>query len=445
MRKWLIYWALGVVGAFLLTPGALALLDGATFWGWRRQIVLLTGFGGLACMALAIVLATRLPWVDRTLHGLDKAYALHKWAGIGAAVLLSAHWLAENAGRWLVQWGLILGGAGHGHGPAGHGPGHGHGGHNPWMGLARELGEWAFYALLVLAAVALISRIPYRAFRWVHRALAVVFLAGAYHSVMLMPASWFAVPAGWLTLGAALAGSAAALWSLAGKIGEARRHTGRIEQFKCLPNGVMEIEIGLPGAGLKSAAGQFVFLTFDQAEGQHPFTIASSRDEGRRLHFAIKPLGDYTRTLSSRLRVGQVIELEGPYGGFDFVHSGDEEVWVAGGIGITPFLARMETLAAQGGSARPIHFWYCTQTRQDGLFPAGLEALCQRAGVILHRWVAEDGQVLTAEVLGQALVKPARAAVWFCGPKAFARALKRGLQRFGLPEKRFHAECFSMR
>ena len=48
-------------------------------------------------------------------------------------------------------------------------------------------------------------------------------------------------------------------------------------------------------------------LTFDAAEGQHPFTIASADQGDGRLTFQIKALGDYTRGLVPQLRAGQAV------------------------------------------------------------------------------------------------------------------------------------------
>ena len=43
----------------------------------------------------------------RPLGGLDQGYALHKWLGVAAGILLSLHWLAENGARWMVEWGWV--------------------------------------------------------------------------------------------------------------------------------------------------------------------------------------------------------------------------------------------------------------------------------------------------------------------------------------------------
>ena len=68
-----------------------------------------------------------------------------------------------------------------------------------WIDLAKDVGEWAGYILLALVVIALVKRIPYRYFRWVHKAFGAVFLAGAFHGLMLMPTTFWQSPLGWLT------------------------------------------------------------------------------------------------------------------------------------------------------------------------------------------------------------------------------------------------------
>jgi len=319
-----------------------------------------------------------------------------------------------------------------------------HGPENALIDFAKDSGEWAFYVLIALVLVALAQRIPYRYFRWVHKALAVVFLFGAFHAVVLMPDSWLAAPAGWVLIVAAAVGGAGALWSLAGRIGKTRTHQGRIESVAISPTGLIDLRLALPAPGLRYRAGQFAFLKFDALEGPHPFTIASA-DDPCHPRFVIKPLGDYTDTLAARLAAGQAVELEGPYGCFDFSADGQREIWVAGGIGVTPFLARLDALAAQGGSKRPVDFWYCTQHSADAAFPDDLEARCARAGVTLHRMAADCAGLLSAERLAAASGPLTGARVWFCGPSGFAQSLRNGLEALGLQRGAFHCERFAMR
>jgi len=87
--------------------------------------------------------------------------------------------------------------------------------------------------------------------------------------------------------------------------------------------------------------GQFVFISFNQESlsESHPFPISSGPDENL-LRITIKNLGDYTKTLTEKLQKGTIAKIEGPYGVFSYKNTPNEnQIWIAGGIGITPFVS----------------------------------------------------------------------------------------------------------
>ena len=410
----------------------------------RKAYTTLTGALALGWMGVSMLLALRPAWLERALGGLDKLYYVHKWVGIGAVLLVVAHWLLILSPRTLIDWGWVeaVAGDARGHGVGGHGRPGGHGGHG---GVAREMGEWAAWLMIALGITALLRFVPYDWFRKLHKGFPVAFLLGAYHSVMLLAHGTGGTPFGILVLLIALAGSGIALLSLFGMIGARQRVRGQVLSVDTSAAGVVELAIdpGHDWPGHK--AGQFALLTLDANEGAHPFTIVSDWKPGTALRFAIKPLGDYTRTLAGRVRVGDAATIEGPYGCFDFADAGAPQLWVAGGVGIAPFMARLEALAASGTAApRNIHLFYSVHGSKEASYPRGLEALCRRAGVTLHLRVSErDGRIGAAEI-GPWL--DCAAHIWFCGPAAWAKSLRTALQRdYGLARERFHRELFEFR
>ena len=413
-------------------------------WAWRKSLIILSGLLALWWMSAGMLLATRAPWLEKRLGGLDKLYRLHKHIGIGAGLLVFTHWMIEWLPKNLSKAGLISGPRGP-RGPRGE--------PDLWIDLAKEVGEWAGYILLALVVVALIKRIPYRYFRWVHKAFGAVFLAAAFHGLMLMPTTFWQSPLGWLTAALATAGVVPALLSLSNRIGRKRqhradivsisRHDGKLLEMVCRP------EKNWPG----HKAGQFLFANFgSRGEGAHPFTIASAwNPQDGTLTLAIKALGDFTAQLPALIETGQSITLEGPYGAFDFspkipVDRGiaAHQVWVAGGIGITPFLARLEQLAATPAPTKAtVDLFYCTPHAAAGDFPEHLEALCAAAGVRLHRRQTDHAGPLTAQEVAATLQSDS--TVWFCGPAAWGKALGQALRTAGLSRCAFHQEAFEFR
>ena len=81
----------------------------ANYFFWRHQLTMLTGALGFAYMAVAMLLAMRIPRVEEYVNGLDKGYAIHKQMGIGALVTMVMHWVLIESPKWLVSLGLIEG------------------------------------------------------------------------------------------------------------------------------------------------------------------------------------------------------------------------------------------------------------------------------------------------------------------------------------------------
>ena len=421
----------------------------STFFGLRDPMVQLTGILAITCMSAAMILALRPRWPEAWFGGVDKMYRLHKWLGIAALVLSIVHWLWSKGPKWAVGWGLLERPERGARLPIA----------NPaeatlasWRGAAEGLGEWAFYAAVLLIALALVTRFPYRLFFKTHRLLALVYLVLAFHSVVLIRFSYWTSPVAWLTAALLVAGIWAAGVVLLRRVGAGRKVDGTIVALHYYP-GVKALEtvIAVPHGWPGHKAGQFAFAMSAAAEGAHPYTIASPwHDDDRRITIITKELGDHTSRLREKLSVGQAVQVEGPYGCFTFDDGHARQIWIGGGIGITPFIGRMKQLAAQKDAPdRPaqqaVDMFHATADVDEEAL-GRLAADAHDAGVTLHVLVdARDGQ-LSGERIREAVPQWQEASIWFCGPAGFGDALRRDFAAHGFPvERRFHQELFAMR
>lgn len=422
---------LGLWAAFAL-PDLLAAEQGGP-WFWRRNLILLSGIVALWWMSAGMLLATRAPWLEKRFGGLDKLYRLHKNIGIGAGLLVLLHWQLEWLPKTLSKAGLIAG-PNRPRGPRGE--------PDMWIELAKDVGEWAGYILMALVVVALLRRLPYHWFRLAHKAFGLIFLGGAFHGLLLMPKEFWQTPLAWATLAVAALGVVPALLSLSGRIGRRRQHPAQVESLRQADGQVLEVVCRPAASWPGHQAGQFLLADFGvRGEGAHPFTIASAWSaETGTLTLAVKALGDFTGKLPQTVAAGQTIRLEGPYGQFDFASASARQIWVAGGIGITPFLARLQTLAASGQRA-DVDLFYSSAS--DSPFPEQLDALCARTGVRLHRRLSERDGPFTGEEI--TACRSDGTSVWFCGPRRWGEALARLFQEKGLARDDFHQEAFEFR
>ncbi len=411
------------------------------FWAIRSLAVYCTGFLAIGFLSAGVILAARPVQFEELLGGLDKYYRLHKWFGIAGAILGVLHWLIEILPRSFARWGWLPPRV---RGPRPHiDPAAGFDMFRDLREAAVSVAEPTLYAMLALVLIALWKRFPYRLFLRTHRLLSVVFLVLVFHAVILMGRHYWGGPIAPVVGILMAAASLAALASLFHRIGKSRRAAGRIHSIDFHEgSGVVEVAIALETAWPSHRPGQFAYIDFQDGEPPHPFTISSAWHHDGKLRFGIKGLGDYTRVLPERLFPGQHVTIEGPYGRFDF-ESRQRQLWIAGGIGIAPFIAGLEGLTTE--DERPqIDLVYSTRQHDDELL-SRLSELADRTGAHLHVLVTPPDPPLTMQRLEEMVPDWGDSDVWFCGPAGFVDAMRDAMFARGLPPARFHREFFALR
>lgn len=437
--KYLLWGGLAVISLLWWAADQTSFLALDGVFAWRNVLTQYSGIIGISVMSLAMMLAVRPTFLERHVDGLDKMYRLHKWLGITGLVVSVSHYLIVSAPKWAVGLGWLV---------------------RPQRpprpvlpegslqqlfasqrGLAESVGEWAFYIAVVFMLLALIKFFPYRRFFQTHRLLAVTYLAFVFHSVILAKFDYWLTPLGMVLAVMLLLGSLSAVLSLLRKRLGGRRVAARVTAVERLAGmDVLAVDLRLEEGWPGHQAGQFAFVTFHADEGPHPYTIASAWTGDGHMRFLIKGLGDYTRALPERLRVGDRAVLEGPYGRFNFVGSGGRQIWISGGIGITPFVARMQALA-ESNSSQSVDLFHSSANLTPEV-SGRLSADAERAKVRLHLF---HGRKFAIGDLLNGVEDWRDADIWFCGPANFGRDVRQRLLALGLPAQRFHQELFEMR
>ena len=419
------------------------------YFAFRREAIQLTGLLAFVAMSIDVVIACRLRLIDNALGGLDKAYRLHKWLGITALVTAIAHFLLTEGTKWVVGWGWLEKPVRH-HVDIANLP--------QKVGLeyvfsicrknAEVLGEWAFYIAVILCLVALIKLIPYRFFAHVHTILAAVYLVLVFHAVILTKFAYWNEPFGLLVGVSSIFGSVAAITVLLKRFGFGRHIAATVTDYAIdKANDVVRLTLKVTDKWSGHKSGQFAFVTLDKGEGAHPFTIASHWNPQKPfLTFFVKGLGDYTDKLAKQNLTGRKARIDGPYGKFCFSDDkSPQQIWIGAGIGITPFLARLDELASSKKVNKgQINFVYVIQTISDSEKQKLVE-LAQSAGIRLKIWrTPEDGR-FNGSLLRQLFVNWEQSSIWFCGPITFGETLEDDMVKNGFDRARFHRELFQMR
>lgn len=429
LASFFVIWA---VEAFWLSPSP----PGDLLWVMRHEGMLLTGILALGAMTAIMALALRPRWVESPLGGMDKAYRLHKWLGIIAIALSLAHWLAKQSKPLITT---AIGSTGRlAKVPA-----------PEWVSLlkpyAKTLGEWTFYALILMLVITLARRaVPYKRWYWFHRFMPLAYLILVFHGIVLTPPGYWSGVGGWLLALTMALGVVAAVTQLVRDLRSRYPHAGTV--LSCTQLGdVLELQCRMDDSWPGHAAGQFAFLRLAGEQEAHPFTLSDADQQDHVVRFHIKQLGDWTRSLPERLQPGIVVELDGPYGRFvpPDHDDGAVHVWVGAGVGATPFLSWLGQLH-HDGHAPQAWLQYACQHSADPLARALEEAAALHPDVHLdifadgHRWTPK-------EVLQRYQAnKPLR--VWFCGPAAMGKQLELALKQ-SLPADswQLHREHFEFR
>ena len=195
-------------------------------------------------------------------------------------------------------------------------------------------------------------------------------------------------------------------------------------------------------------AGQFLFVRFPGDKGlneSHPFTISSAPREDV-LRLTIKASGDFTRDLFVRLKPGMDAVVEGAYGLFDYKTGGEKQIWIAGGIGLTPFLSFVRDM--QGSTPNHVvDFYYTVRHPEEALFVNEIEAAVQRNPCLkAHvRFSAKDGSLTVEDIVKNAGGNVHDHHVYMCGPLPMVQAFEKKFRDLGVPASSIHFEEFNFR
>ena len=206
-------------------------------------------------------------------------------------------------------------------------------------------------------------------------------------------------------------------------------------------------------AGFRFRPGQFGWLTLWGSPFRitgHPFSFSSSAEASDgRVEMTIRNLGDFTSTIA-RVPVGQRVYLDGPYGAFTVGSPKDALVLIAGGVGITPMMSMLRTLADRGDARRVVLF-YGSKDWESIMFREELDLLQSRLDLaVVHvlanppaGWDGEQGYI-GAEMFERHLPpQHAEHEYFICGPGPMMDAIERSLGELGVPMSKYHSERYS--
>jgi predicted ferric reductase len=233
-----------------------------------------------------------------------------------------------------------------------------------------------------------------------------------------------------------------------------RQRPWTVAGVEALPGNAWHLRLRPDGHdGIDVEPGQFAWITLGRSPFQireHPFSVSSSADGDGELRFTIKEAGDFTSRLGE-LEPGTRAYVDGPYGAFSYERAQAEGfVFLAGGIGISPMLSMLHTLADRG-DRRPLWLFYANPAWDDIAIHGELDDLAARLDLeVVHvledppeDWTGGTG-FISSELLDEHLPPAAanRYQYFVCGPDPMMDAVEELLLDRGVPHSRIALERF---
>ncbi len=287
-----------------------------------------SGLAGMAFFALVLVLSTRAKFTDKIFYGLNRAYTTHHNFGAIAFSLLLIHPAALVLKFLLISvsaaFNFII--------------------TSDWVLIA---GEAALLLMMFLLALTFFVKLKYQIWKFSHKFLGLVFVIASLH-VFFIPSDISRSPVlmGYMSI-LILAGYWAILYRTVLPRFLVKKYDYAVDEIKQEPSNSVEVSMIPIGAKMEYMPGQFIFISFDdEAVGKeiHPFSITSAPAE-EKLRITAKELGDFTTRLKI-LKKGTKVKIEGPFGKFSYLNflPQHKQIWIAGGIGLAPFLSMARNL-----------------------------------------------------------------------------------------------------
>ena len=380
---------------------------------------------GISLFLINPLLGVRNGPAIRLFGGLDQMYQLHKSSGKIAFLIILGHPVFFGVGGLVsgLKFANIW----------------------DWSSLLIFTGVLGTVGLTMLTAASIYAHITHQRWVKIHRLFGWLIPVFLLHTVLARSVVWENKPLLIYTFGIGILGFSAFIYRsvLGGKL--IKRYGYSVEEVNHLEGGVTEVALKPQNKSMDYQPGQFAFVSFI-ADGidpeAHPYSFTTS-NSGPVIRFAIKALGDDTSALKD-LPVGSKAQLEGPYGSFGYAMTpGSEQIWIAGGVGITPFLSMARALGNNSGTK--ISLFYASQRLADTAFLHELLEITRHLkNFRVHIVDAEVSGFVTPQMIRTACDGLHEFEYLICGPPTMMKSLRAALTRDGVAGHRIHTEDFSI-
>jgi predicted ferric reductase len=378
-------------------------------------------------MATSIILTSRLPFLEKLFRGLNHVYIKHHLIGSVSFILLLIHPLVlairylqfstADAARFLL----------------------------PSLALwPKALGNISLGIMMILLFITFYLAWRYRTWKFSHRFLVLAFFLAFLHTSFITSDTSANIYLKAYLLGLGALAFIAYGYRLLVEFGHYNKLAYIVSGTRPLSADVLEISLKPVSTPIQYEPGQFAFLSVQEkpfSNEEHPYSFVSKPDDTE-IKFAIKAFGEYTKSLTN-LKIGSLVFIEGPYGTFGQGENlAEREIWIAGGIGITPFASIARDWKRNG---RQADLYMCSKTPGDTIYLPELTGLTQynTALKVIPYYSVKDGR-LSANKVEELSGPLTNRQIYICGPVALMQSLRKQFILKGVKDSDIHSEEFNL-
>lgn len=409
------------LGLILISPGiqnnygGLSLLLGKVF-----------GVVGMSLFATSLILSARYKFLENIFYGLNKVYERHGQIGKTAFYLMLCHpllifysyfgtfnfktfldFITPKTNTWPINFGIL-----------------------------------ALFLLIVLISLTIYFKPKYHIWKRTHKFMGLAFFLGGLHG-FLMPsdlASFLPLKIYMLTL--STLGLFSYVYHTVLGFYTTKKYKYKVREVRDLGENITEVILEPMHEKLNFISGQYAFINFDSittGSESHPFSF-SSKDGEDTISFTIKNLGDFTSKVKN-LETGTMAHLEGPFGKFSYKEADSKkQIWIAGGIGITPFLSMAKSITHEADYS--IDLYYCVRNEKEAVYLNELLALRdEKVNIIPH--FSDTMGFINADIIKEKSGLEEK-SIFICSPVFMIKMLKKQFSLKGVPGSSIYSEEFSL-
>lgn len=381
----------------------------------------LLGWLGGGLLSASLLLMVREPALTAWFGGLERMYRWHHWFGTLGYIAVLAHVIALAVPNLFhdptLAWPSIA----------------------PWkLGWSGILGWLSLLGFMAGLAGTFMMHLRYSLWRFLHAALAVAVILGIAHIAITRG---FSLSAGLIFLLTAIA----LAWRFLRTNRGIDSRPYEVTSVTHLSNDIAEVTFRPLATPLIITPGQFVMIAFFEGPhyrgcGEyHPLTISNIENDNR-ITVTVKALGDCTKNIQS-LRPGVATRIQGPYGVFLADRASRPEVWIAGGIGITPFMAVLRASVVKQSTV----LIYTYRNAHDTPYLDELAVISERESLLEYYPLVVQKDISPVIEILRSISDLDIRHIYLCGPPPMVTDITSWLHERDVQSSRIHTESYDLR